>query len=254
MGGGGTFGGGKGGFGGGMGGGGMGGMGSVYTQGLPPGTSALASESLELLAAYRRLPESLQPRVALEKVRSMLEAKDRASENVTKFFDGEWTGLSWNSEMQLQRYSLDGTLQLLGQEDQATAAAFVLYRWVNGMLESDFVEPSAVVTIFFEQLTGGRGQFPESQVPSHWLHPGLRERWSDEEFTSKFSFMEQSSFQPSIINTNTHTSTVVGKLVMETGRFVEFRVRLGLEREGWRIRTIESFQDGKSELLLSHGK
>jgi len=252
MNGGGTFGGGMGGFGGGMGGGGMGGMGgSVYTQGLPPGASALVSESLELLAAYRRLPESLQPRAALEKVRAMLEAKGRASENVTKFFDGEWTGLSWNSDMQLQRYAPDGTLQMLGQEDQATAAAFVLYRWVNGMLESDFVEPSSVVSIFLEQLAGGRKQFPDAQKPSHWLHPGLRERWSDEEFTSKFSFMEQSSFQPSIINTNSHTSTVVGKLVMETGRFVEFRVRLGLEREGWRIRSIESFQDGKSESLLS---
>ncbi len=249
------FGGGMGEFGGGMGGGDIGGMGgSVYTQGLPPGTSALVSESLELLAAYRRLPESLQPRVALEKVRSMLEAKDRASENVTKFFDGEWTGLSWNSEMQLQRYSPDGTLQVLGKDDQPTAAAFVMYRWVNGILESDFVEPSSVVSIFFQQLAGGRRQFPEAQTPSHWVHSSFRDRWSEEEFAAKLSIMEQSSFQASIINTNSHTSTVVGNLVRETGRSVEFRVRLELEREGWRIRSIESFQDGKSELLLSQDR
>lgn len=246
--------GGMGGFGGGgMGGGGMGGIGPVYTQGLPPGTSALVSESLELLAAYRRLPESLQPRAALEKVRSMLEAQDRASKNLTKLFDGEWTGLFWNSEMQVQRYSSDGTLQVLGQEEQATAAAFVLYRWVDGMLESDFVEPSRVATIFLEQLAGGRRQYPEAQKPSHWVHSSLRERWSEEEFAAKLSFMETSSFEPSIINTNTHTSTVVGSLgVMGMGRSVEFRVRLELEREGWRIRSIESFQeDGKSESLLS---
>ncbi len=65
-----------------------------------PLVDAKVSESIELLVAYRRLPEALRPRGALEKVRTMLETKDREiTDRLKEVFDGGWANLSWSENM-----------------------------------------------------------------------------------------------------------------------------------------------------------
>ncbi len=233
-------------------GGGMGGMGGMGD--LPAATigQVFVSESIELLAAYQRLPESLQPRTVLEKVRAMLADKDRElSGSLQEIFNGEWMNFSWTSEMKLQR-SIDGSskTQQIPLADQNRAIAFVLYRWIDGLLESDFKDPGRVVTEFFRQLTAGPTQSSEGQTPSSWIHSSQRDQWDNRKILSKLPFMDQAWFEPSSISANMDLATVVGKLGAKSDRSNEFRVRLRLEREGWRIQSIVWFPEGELEAIL----
>ncbi len=223
--------------------GGMGGgMGQVYTQGLPPGASARVSESIELLETYQRLPEALRPREALEKVRAMHEAKDRElTDGLKNVFGGEWSSLSWTDDMRLQRYTENGSLELLDPVDQNRAIAIVLHRWVVGLLDTDFLEPAAVVHNFFREVTSDQS----SQATSQWIHSALRPKYSAENFKTKLAVIGRLEFEISSVNSALDTAVILGAFRKEQGNMGQIRVRLELESEGWRIRSVEWLSDGQ---------
>lgn len=222
--------------------------------GLPPGTAAKVSESLELLGAYHRLPKSLRPTAALEKVGNMLASKDRAlNELLQKLFNGEWLLFAWDEDMQLTHRDEFGNKEKIEAGNQETAIALIMHRWVSGLLESDFIDPSDVVSRFF-QATSENPTLSDGHPAEHWLHSKVRDKWlgAKDDFLSHIRSPDPDNFSASKQQTSLNQTTVIGKTRQGSLGMpgFEIRVQLGLEREGWRIQSIEKFKNGNREVLF----
>ena len=216
--------------GGGMGGGGMGGDGMGGGMLAKVGQTSLSNA---LLSHYYLIPIEFRPVRSLEEVQNMLtkhlgDSVDRTDE----LFPMEWTQLQWNNQFRLE-YIDDTKIQSFADKDQDIVEAFVLHRWVSGLLDSDRLDPGTVCFKFVQELKEAGSELGDSKS-RNWIVARGRAAWLGYPYpaTADSLHIVQDDFNAEEIHTWVRRATVSGKL----GQEMKMSFQLELEKEGWRIR------------------